>query len=368
MSTSAHLSATFSLYVGRRFLLSCGVILFALAGIVLLVEFVELVRRFNLKHGVAITVLLQMALLKLPHLIQKVVPLGVLFGGMHTFWRLTRSHELVVARAAGISVWQFLLPAIVIAALIGVFLITVFNPVASVMMSRQIQIKEKVINRPSSLLSVSKSGLWLRQSDDQGQSVIHASRVTQDDMHLKDVIIFLYQKDSVFVGRVDAAEARLEDGYWYLSDAVLTAPGKPAQFKAEHRVKTDWTLSKIQDSFANPAAMSFWDLPGFIAVLENAGFSATRHRLYWQSLLAMPILLCAMVLIASSFSLRLARRGGVAVYIGSGVLFGFLLFSLSDVVFTLGMSASLPVPLAAWTPAGFSMLLGLAIILHLEDG
>ena len=132
--------------------------------------------------------------------------------------------------------------------------------------------------------------------------------------------------------------------------------------------KTDWTISKTNASRANPGAMSSWYLPGFIAVLENDGFSATRHRLYWQSLLAMPILLCAMVLIASSFSLRLARRGGVAIYIGSGVLFGFLLFSLSDVVFALGLSSSLPVPLAAWTPAAFSMLLGLAVILHPEAG
>ena len=368
MSGAIRLSATLSFYIGRRFLLSFAVVLFALAGVILLLDTIELLRQGISKPDVTFQLILQMAALRLPDMAQKVVPFAVLFGSMHTFWRLTRAHELVVARAAGISVWQFLGPAIVIALLIGVFKITVFNPVAAAMLSRFEQLEGKFLLGRTDLLAVSKSGLWLRQADGKGQSVIHASRVTPQDMHLNEVIIFLYEGADRFVGRVDASEARLEDGYWHLRNALLTAPGKSAEFKAEHKVKTDWTRGKILDSFATPETMSFWDLPGFIDLLDAAGFSATRHRLYWYSLLAAPALLCAMVLIAASFSLRLARRGGVALVVGGGVLFGFLLFFISDVVFALGLSSTIPALLAAWTPAGFSMLVGLFVLLHLEDG
>ena len=55
--------------------------------------------------------LLEMAALKLPHMAQEIMPFAILFGTMMAFWRLTRSNELVVARAAGVSVWQFLTPA-----------------------------------------------------------------------------------------------------------------------------------------------------------------------------------------------------------------------------------------------------------------
>ena len=47
---------------------------------------------------------------------------------------------------------------------------------------------------------------------------------------------------------------------------------------------------------------------------------------------------------------------------------GILLYVLSDVVFALGLSGKIPVVLAAWTPAGVSSLLGLAMLFHLEDG
>ena len=82
----------------------------------------------------------------------------------------------------------------------------------------------------------------------------------------------------------------------------------------------------------------------------------------------MPVLFSAMILLAATFSLRPQRRGRVGLVILTGVMTGFLLYFLSNFVFALGLSAKIPVILAAWAPAGISMLLGIAMLLHLEDG
>lgn len=362
------LSATLSVYIGRQFLFWFGTVYLALLGVTLLLDALELMRRAAAKDEATLDVVLAMALLKLPLMAEELLPFAILFGGMLVFARLTRSHELVVARAAGVSVWQFLLPALLLALVIGAFNIGVFNPIASVTTSRFEQMESKYLRGRTSLLKISKSGLWLRQGDEEGQSVVHAQRVLPNSMDMQDVIIFVFEGGDHFAGRIDAAEARLADGYWELRNAWLTAPDTPPRFAAEQRVKTNLTKEDIQDSFASPETMSFWDLPGFIEVLESAGFSALRHRLYWHSLLATPLLLCAMVLIAATFTRRLTRRGGTTLVIAAGVFVGFLLYFLSDVVFALGLSAEIPVMLAAWTPAGVSTLLGLAMLFHLEDG
>jgi lipopolysaccharide export system permease protein len=114
--------------------------------------------------------------------------------------------------------------------------------------------------------------------------------------------------------------------------------------------------------------MSFWDLPAFIDTLEIAGFSGHRHRLYWHSLLSIPILLCAVVLIAATFSMRISKNWNTGIMIVSGIGAGFFLYFLTDVIYALGLSANIPVLLAAWTPAGVSLALGVASLLHLEDG
>ena len=113
---------------------------------------------------------------------------------------------------------------------------------------------------------------------------------------------------------------------------------------------------------------SLQSLPHFIETLEKAGFSAVRHKLHWHTLMSLPVLLCAMILLAATFSLRQLRFGGAGLLLASGVLTGFLFYFLTDVVYAFGLAGSLPVALAAWTPVGICALLALVMLFHLEDG
>ncbi len=363
-----YLSTTLSAYIVRQFGLWFGAIFCAMAAIVFLFDIVELTRRAAAKPEATLGVVLQLAALKLPHMVQEMFAFAVLFGAMFTFWRLTRSHELTVMRSCGVSVWQFLLPILGIAALLGLLNVAIVDPIAAAMLSRYEQIEGKYLRGRASLLAVPASGLWLRYAEAGGNTLVHARQVSPQDMELRDAIMFFFAGADRFTSRIDAARIRLEDGQWRVWDAWMSTPDHVSTFTAEQTIPTDLTVQKIQESFASPETISFWELPRFIEMLEAAGFSALRHRLHWHSELAGPLLLAAMVLIAATFSLRLTRRGGTAVLFASGLGAGFLLYVLSDVVIALGMSSSIPVVLAAWTPAGVSTLLGVTMLLHLEDG
>lgn len=362
------LSPTLSNYIAKQFAWRWLGFFLALSGIILLVSSVDLFDRMSNKQGVDLAVVLKMVLLKMPFLSQEVMPFTVMFAAMASFWRLTRTHELVVTRAAGVSVWQFLLPVLGVAVLIGVATITVLNPVAATLLGRFEQIEARFSNSRNSALALSRSGLWLRQADQDGQSVIHATRVAPESMTLHGVIVFRFDSTDRFLSRIDAPRAELGKGVWHVYDASLSEPGKQPRTAAAIDLKTDLTPAKILDSFAAPETISFWSLPGFIKLLEAAGFSAQRHSLQLHRLVAMPLLFAAMILLAATFSLRPQRRGRVGLVIISGMLAGFLLYFLSNFVFALGLSGKIPVLLAGWAPAGASMMLGIALLLHLEDG
>jgi lipopolysaccharide export system permease protein len=359
-----------SVYIGRNFLQTFLILFGLFLLLILLFDTVELLRRAAAKPEITFSMVIEMALLKLPHMGQQAFPFAILFGGMAAFWRLARSQELVITRAAGVSVWQFLLPVLGIAFLLGVFQIGVLNPLASSTIARYERIEAVNLKGQKSFLALSKNGLWLRQANADGQSVVHSRFVlqTDKDVELRDVVVFNYKDKDRFVGRLDAEKARLEDGFWRMTNTWVHTPEEPPRFEKDYWLATDLTLNRIQDSFAPPETMSFWDLPEFIGTLEKAGFSAVRHRLYWHTLLASPFLMCAMVLIAATFTLRHTRQGGGTAVIAGGVLTGFVLYFFSDIVFALGLSDSIPVILAAWTPSGVATLLGLATLLHLEDG
>ena len=69
-------------------------------------------------------------------LLMQILPFAVLLGGILCFWRLTRSSELIVARAAGISAWEFLTAPTLCALLFGIIATALVSPVSSVMLAR----------------------------------------------------------------------------------------------------------------------------------------------------------------------------------------------------------------------------------------
>jgi lipopolysaccharide export system permease protein len=361
--------ATLFGYIARQFLLWFGAVFLLILMLIFLGDFVELTRRAAARPDVTVGILFKMAAFKLPYTAQEVMPFAVLLGSILALWSMTRSRELIVARAAGISVWQFLAPAIAIAFLIGAIGVTLFNPLAAVMEAEYKQLENRLLKNQADSFVLANSGLWLRQSDQEGtQAVIHALKLTQPEMLLGDVTIFFFRDGDRLIRRLDAASARLEAGRWYLSTVDEWRPERDSQHFLDLTVPTNLTVQKIEESFATPDTMSFWSLPSFIDLLEQSGFSAQKHKLYFDSLLARPFLLCAMVLIAAIFSLRMQRRGGTTAMMIGGVAAGFMLYFLSDVVYALGVTSTIPVALAAWTPAGISTLLGMTFLLYLEDG
>lgn len=363
------LPITLSVYLGRQFLAASGLVLAVFAVITILVDGMELIRR-SYNKDVPFRIIVEMVLLKLPYTMQEIIPFAVLLGGILTFARLTRTSELVVARASGISAWQFLLPALATSFAIGVLVVTIFNPLASVMLRRSEHLENTYFESSGNLLSVSSSGLWMKQANKEGEGrlVIHALRASQEDLRLYDVTVFAFQADNRFAYRVDAESAQLEKGYWHLKQALITAPDKLAEHQDDYVIKTDINMGQLQDSFASPETLSFWELPSFIKVLKAAGFSALRHRFYWHSVLSVPLLLCAMVFIAAAFSLSPPRQGKTGILMVGGIGVGFLIHFFSGLVSALGMSGSVPIVLAAWAPVGISVLIGAALMLHLEDG
>lgn len=354
-------------YLAQQFALGVGIVF---AGFVFLTFSIDMVNLFDTTAGkhVPTGVIIGMSLLQMPDLAFKLLPFAVLLGGVFAFVRLSRSQELLAIRAAGVSAWNLLAPPLTVAIVLGVVSVVAFTPLSSQLLVQYAGLEAKFIRGQESRLAISRNGLWLRQGDAGAQSVIHALRVADQGVRLDDVIIFLYGAEDRFLGRIDARSARLETGAWTLDNAwVSGAEGKP-EHHAVYSLPTTLTPARIKESFASPETLSFWALPGFIATAQQAGFSATRYQLYFDSLLILPAMFAAMVFMAASFSLRLSRLGGMGRVIVLSALAGFGIYFFADVTQALGESGILPVALAASAPAAAAILLGMTLVFHQEDG
>jgi lipopolysaccharide export system permease protein len=359
---------TLARYFGLRFL---GTVLLVFAGIfvlVTLIDYIELMRRSSDLPNVSAVLVAKTSFYRVPQVTERILPFCILIGAMSCYLNLSRRLELVVARAAGMSAWQFVSPALIVAFMLGVLATTVYNPISAILQERSKRYEGELFGQDPSALRGSGGTFWLAQKSTDGQAIISAKSSTGQGAGLDGVSVFTFDDAGHLKQRIEARTAVLEPGIWRLLDTRVYELNVLPVDQAEYRLKTNLSPEQIRESFATPETVPFWELPTYISIAEHAGLDAAAYRLQFQKLLARPFLLSAMVFLAAAVSLRFFRFGGVQKMILSGVSAGFLLYVLSKVTDDLSNAALLNPMTAAWLPVLVAGLTGFIALLYQEDG
>jgi lipopolysaccharide export system permease protein len=366
------LFSTLGRYLVARMLAGIGTALGVVAASILLVDVVEQLRTVGARADLSLWQALGLTALKAPQLIEQTLPFVVLAGTMIALIQLNRRSELISLRAAGVSAWRFLWPTIAVAGLIGVFSTTILNPMGARLYERFEATRDAFEGRRDSG-AMTRNGVWLRQGDDNAQTVIHATSIRANSTTLENVTFFQFQKRPSgpleFVSRIQAREAELKPSeVWELRDYVEGQARGPTRSAAVLSLPTDLKSTALLDTFISQGTLAFWDLPEIISGANRAGLSPIRYELKFHSLVALPALLAAMAALGAVFSLRLQRLGGMAGYIGIGVGIGFLVYFAGQIAAAFAITEVVPPMVAAWSPALTGFFAALAILSFVDDG
>lgn len=361
------------IYFARKFLRSFLLVFGVFLGITLLIDMVEQIRRYS-GESFGLPQAFELSLINAPANLYRIMPLVVILATLALFLGLSRTSEMVVTRASGRSALRSLVSPVLTAMALGVLAVTVFNPIVAATAKRYEVLSNRYSSNTASVLSLNEEGLWLRQGSRDGQTVIHAVRANLDGTELYDVSFLAFDDESGPISRIEAASARLEADGWQLRDAKRwwlageTNPERSAERLDSLTVPSDLTRDSIRESFGTPSAIPIWDLPAFIARMEEAGFSALQHRVWFWMEIAQPLMLAAMVLIGAGFTMRHTRFGRTGLMILMALIFGFGVFFLKNFAQVLGENGQIPVLLAAWIPPLAGVLMSLGLLFHTEDG
>lgn len=361
-------SKTMSLYLARTYFKNLLLLLFALMGIIYFFDVVELIRRASKLDNVPLVFVLQMGLLKLPEVTQVLLPFAVLFSAIFTFWSLTQKLELVIVRSAGFSPLHFLMPVLAVAVLTGFLQMSVLNPAGAYLIGQYERLESHHLKREDNHVALFKDGLWLRQETEGGYAILRAQTIQQPSWKLLNITGFFFDDNNSFLMRLDAPSGALDQGQWAFDDVLIHRGFDDPLYEDIFILPTSLTPGDVEESFASPETIAFWSLPSHIKVLESSGFDATRLKVHYQMLVAQPLMFAAMVLIAAAVSMNGPRSGSAFHFVVIGIFAGMLVFFVSSFMQALGSSQQIPVFLAAWSPALLSLLFGLSIVFHQEEG
>ena len=224
------IAGTLSRYFGFRFLKSVVGSFFGVVALAGMIDYVELLRRSSDWPKATALVLAEISLFRVPQLSERIMPFAVLVGAMSCYLALSRRLELVVARAAGVSAWQFVAPSMVAAFLFGVVATTIYNPLAAVMHERSKRLESEMMGElPASAARENTGGFWVRQRSADGAAIINAKSSREQGARLGGVSVFTFDNDGQFQERIEAKSATLDQGYWRFDDARIYASGKSAR-------------------------------------------------------------------------------------------------------------------------------------------
>ncbi len=218
------IAGTLARYFGLRFLNAALMVFVSIFALIAPIDYIELMRRATDVPDVSLLLVAKTSLFRVPQLCERMLPFCVLIGAMFCYLNLSRRMELVVARAAGMSAWQFVAPAAIMAFLLGIFATTVYNPVSAFLQEQSKRYETELFGQDTNALSSAGGSFWASQKDESGQKAIINAKSSRDQgISLTGVSVFLFDTAGHFRQRVEARTAELQTGVWILKEARVYA-------------------------------------------------------------------------------------------------------------------------------------------------
>ncbi|PIZ32375.1 MAG: hypothetical protein COY39_05735 [Alphaproteobacteria bacterium CG_4_10_14_0_8_um_filter_37_21] len=362
------LFSTINRYFAKRFLFWFMTISIAILFIVGLFEFIELLRRSMGRPYIGSRSLLEITLLKLPFYFQMFYPFIIMVASQVTLWRFNQSQEIIAVRSLGFSVWQILSSLILSVLALSILNLAVFNPISAMTQNRADVLYTSLFKKNgNSQFSINESGLWLREKTQNKASVINIETYNLAKNIFLNVNIFETTATGALEQRYMATKATLNDGFWLLEDVKSWNINYGEKDLSTLHVKTDLSIKKILESNAKPETISFWSLSSFITGLKKSGLSDLRYNLHWHVQLAKIGQALALILLAAVFCLHPTRYKKASTLIFLGLISGFVIHFLTDVVHALSLGEKIPIILGAWSPVLITFLLSTGLLTHTEQ-
>ncbi|TVR63913.1 MAG: LPS export ABC transporter permease LptG [Candidatus Competibacteraceae bacterium] len=281
-----------------------------------------------------------------PRRLYELFPLALLVGGLLGMGALASGSELIVMRAAGLSLTRLTRSALQAGLALSLVVLAIGEFVAPPL--EQAAREQRAVAKTQDLAIRSGRGFWARDGD----FFIHV-RAVLPGVHLVDIQIFEVGPDARLASATAAQSARYVAGHWRL-EGVSRSLLDDDRVRTEH-LETLTVASEISPRIldvlaADPSELSIRELWVYVDYLERNGLDAESYRLaLWRKLLA-PFAYLAMLVVAMPFVFGPQRTAGVGQRLLVGLLLGLVFFLsnylLGNVVLLYGfpplVGASLP--------------------------
>jgi LPS export ABC transporter permease LptF/LPS export ABC transporter permease LptG len=343
------------LYVGRLYLRVLAMTIVGLAGLFYISTFIDLSDKW-FKGQTSLGMLVSYLLWATPQFMTWIIAIAVLLAALVSIGLLTKSSELIVMRACGVSLYRTALPLLTFAFIASAVLLA-FEERVLVVTNRRAEYLNQVIRYGSAKMFDVLNRKWLIGPDG---ALYHYEYYDPNRRELNQLSVFEFDdQNHVLLRRTYARQA---------SYSPRTREGDPAPWVAESGWQREFAAADISkfapfttarlplepaDYFVTEAPdadrMNYGQLKRYVEGLKASGYNVLNHEVELHRKLAYPLVTVIMTIIAVPFAVTTGKRG--AMYgIGVGIVLALVYWTMISVFAALGAAGIVPPALAAWAP------------------
>ena len=350
-------------YVARRYLSVAALAFFALLGIYYISTAIDKSERL-FKGQATGAMLVQYFYYSTPQFIAYIVPVAALVAALATIGGLTRSSELVVVRACGVSLYRTAVPLFILSFIWSVGLFALDDRVLAPANRKAEALADRIRGNLPAASGVLTTPDWFAGSDNR---IYYYTGFDAARQTVSGVSVFEMLPDrSRLSSHLSVATAQFTGGQWHARNGWVQR--FPTADSATRESFTERTIALPPPArFAGPVTpssdlMTFGELRRHIADLEARGANRSESRVRLQSRIAFPLVTVVMTLLGVPFGSTFGRRG--ALYgVGFALILGAMYWLLNTFFVAVGEAGLLQPTLAAWAAnllflslAGYAML------------
>jgi Predicted permeases len=334
-------------YISREFIKIFLLVIASFLSLYLIIDFFERIRMF-LSNNASFYQIISYFFFKTPMIISQIMPAVVLLSSLLTFGMLSKHSEIIAMKANGVSLYRTSLPVIIISVIVCIFTFLFSEFITPYANQKAEYIKLVEVKKHKKPGSFKQNQMWYRSRD----AIYNFNIFDPDTDTLKGVTINYLDRDFQLTMRIDAKQAKWEDGKWVFHNLLIT------RFHSDDFPSIERVTSRVIDIPEKPLdfkavqkdieEMGYLELRDYVKKIQSEGYDATRYLADLHGKIAFPLVSIILAIIGVSFSLRSERSGGVAQSISVGIITGFSYWIVFAFALSLGRSGTLPPLLSAW--------------------
>tara|TARA_B100001057_G_scaffold22649_1_gene20998 strand:- start:5895 stop:6977 length:1083 start_codon:yes stop_codon:yes gene_type:complete len=351
-------------YLGKMFLITFVKAVFIFVGIAFILNIFEEINFFK-DLEVSLTLPIFLTFLNIPSIIFEIFPFIFLIATQFFFIKLIEQNENVAFKNFGLSNLKIISLLSIISFLVGVLIVTIFYNLSSNLKHSYLNIKNSYAKDNKYLAVITENGIWIKDENRGTTSIVNAEKL--ENKYLKNVDIIQFDEKFNFLQNISSKEVLIEKKNWKINKGIINNENSSNQKIEDYELITNINFEDINSLFSNLTSLSIFELGKLKKKYEDINYSSIEVNSALQKILAFPIYLTLMTILASTIMIKIKQNRSKIFHLIFGILISVIIYYLSFFFEELGKNEQIPVMISIWIPLLMISLISLISLVRINE-